>query len=701
MKRFYVKDFAQGFYTMVVLMVAVLTLFTGCGGGGGGGGNGIEIKNSAKNITSLEISGVPGSIAGTNISLTLPYGSDLTSLTPTVVITGANVSPASGAAQDFSSPVIYTVTAEDSSTKDYIVMVKEAFPSSKDITQFEISGFPGSIVGTDISITVPYGSDLTSLTPTVVITGASVSPESGEAQDFSSPVTYTVTAWDTSVKAYLVTVTIAPSHIISGTVNYGETGLSGVTLYLTGVAPATTDAGGVYNFTGLANGIYTVVPVLEGYTFDPVFAQIVVNGASVSSVDFVVDTGPTYSISGTVSGDVPLSDVTITLSGYAAQTIKATADGTYSVSGLVPGSYTVTPSLSGYTFSPDSTDVTVVDATMPDNNFVGTPVPAVFTQADLEGTWKINVLATGVMNAWMRETMTVNDDGVTHCVSHEDSFGGIDCGEDDPDSRLIIDPTTGVITPNDDPATHITMTSNKNFMAGTSGETESGVALLYIGQKVVPGTVYADSDLQSKSMVFHFLQGGYSSSWAYGLFTTDGSSNLSLESMTSPSGSTSGGSLGPVSLDANGTVLLPALTTFKGFMSDDKKTIVGTFTQDDGGDQISYSMMIWQVTGDTFAYTGGFLPDAIYAGHMISCGASSFWAHWTAAVASGVWTPGDWVDSLGGSAPDETTFSIDATGKVTNTAGKDYHGQMSRDRKFLVGTQTSGTGVYSLIVETR
>jgi hypothetical protein len=51
--------------------------------------------------------------------------------------------------------------------------------------------------------TLPY--PLTQ-TPTISFSGVSLSPESGVAQDFSKPVTYTVTARDGSTKDYVVTV---------------------------------------------------------------------------------------------------------------------------------------------------------------------------------------------------------------------------------------------------------------------------------------------------------------------------------------------------------------------------------------------------------------------------------------------------------------------------------------------------------------
>ncbi|MGB9873276.1 MAG: carboxypeptidase-like regulatory domain-containing protein, partial [Anaerolineae bacterium] len=81
----------------------------------------------------------------------------------------------------------------------------------------------------------------------------------------------------------------------------------------------------------------------------------------------------TYSISGRVvdgSGN-PISGVT--LSDNAGHTTTTGSDGRYTLSGLAAGTYTVTPSKSGYTFSPTSRTVTVPpDATGVD--FTGTAV---------------------------------------------------------------------------------------------------------------------------------------------------------------------------------------------------------------------------------------------------------------------------------------------------------------------------------------
>nr|WP_320132095.1 carboxypeptidase regulatory-like domain-containing protein [uncultured Holophaga sp.] len=83
-------------------------------------------------------------------------------------------------------------------------------------------------------------------------------------------------------------------------------------------------------------------------------------GAGSSSSTSQTSTGgsTTYTISGTVSGDVA-SGVTLSLSGADSASTTTGSTGTYTFSGLASGSYTLTPSLSGYTFSPSSTPVTL------------------------------------------------------------------------------------------------------------------------------------------------------------------------------------------------------------------------------------------------------------------------------------------------------------------------------------------------------
>ncbi len=180
---------------------------------------------------------VEGHIANTNwIWFTVPYGTDVSSLVPTIQVSPlATVSPASGVAQDFSGTSSnnqadlfhYTVRAQNgSTTKHYYVRVTEAPSDEKDITSFTFDG--GNIVGIvneenkTVNFDVEHDRDVTSLTPTITISDdATISPASGVAQDFTSPVEYTVTALDGSTKVYTVKANIANNAptIKSGVVN--------------------------------------------------------------------------------------------------------------------------------------------------------------------------------------------------------------------------------------------------------------------------------------------------------------------------------------------------------------------------------------------------------------------------------------------------------------------------------------------------
>lgn len=58
------------------------------------------------------------------VDFVLPAETDVTQLVPTIVVSeGATVEPASGVAQDFTNPVIYTVTAQNGTTAVYTVTV--------------------------------------------------------------------------------------------------------------------------------------------------------------------------------------------------------------------------------------------------------------------------------------------------------------------------------------------------------------------------------------------------------------------------------------------------------------------------------------------------------------------------------------------------------------------------------------------------
>jgi eukaryotic-like serine/threonine-protein kinase len=186
-----------------------------------------EKTMSAFSFSSLSPA-VTGAISGTNITATVPFGTNL-NLAPTITVSAkATVSPSSGSSQDFSKSVAYTVTAEDGSKQTYNVAVSLGKSPEKDILTFAFNGITPAVACTidaatkNISATLPAGTDATKLVPTLTLSPkASVSPATGVAQDFTKAVTYTVTAEDATTQAYTTKITVE-KPVDNGTLYIGN-----------------------------------------------------------------------------------------------------------------------------------------------------------------------------------------------------------------------------------------------------------------------------------------------------------------------------------------------------------------------------------------------------------------------------------------------------------------------------------------------
>lgn len=161
------------------------------------------------------------------------------------------------------------------------------------------------------------------------------------------------------------------TYSISGTTTSGGAALAGVSVSTSG-GSATSDASGNYTISGLANGGFTVTSAKLGYTFTPASLTVTVNGANVTGNNFTATPAAagTYSISGTItSSSAALVGVTVTLSGSGSTTATTDNSGNFSFSGIQNGSYTLTPTKTGYTFTPASQTVTVNGANLTGKNF--------------------------------------------------------------------------------------------------------------------------------------------------------------------------------------------------------------------------------------------------------------------------------------------------------------------------------------------
>jgi outer membrane protein assembly factor BamB len=155
-----------------------------------------------------------GSITGDSIKFTVPFATNLTSLVPTIIHSGKVINPGNEVSRDFSTTVTYTVTAEDGSSKNYAVVVKR-LSNSKTINSFifltaDNPGLTNDCAGIfsndSIYVTVPYGSSITALKPTIQHNGSSVNPANLQVMNFSQTINYVVTAEDATTKTYVVVV---------------------------------------------------------------------------------------------------------------------------------------------------------------------------------------------------------------------------------------------------------------------------------------------------------------------------------------------------------------------------------------------------------------------------------------------------------------------------------------------------------------
>jgi hypothetical protein len=209
------------FVSLLVILILALNLINGCGSKG-------DSPSSAKEISAYSVNGIAGTIneSEKTINVVIPFPADITALTATFTTTGLNVKIGSVVqesgvtANNFTNPLIYTVTAADGTTADYTVTV--ILSSEKAITSYSINGIAGTINETAkiISVTLPSGTDFTALVGTFATTGVSINVgttaqvSGATANDFTLPVTYTVTAVDSSTQTYVVTV-LEPWKIIS------------------------------------------------------------------------------------------------------------------------------------------------------------------------------------------------------------------------------------------------------------------------------------------------------------------------------------------------------------------------------------------------------------------------------------------------------------------------------------------------------
>jgi hypothetical protein len=284
-----------------------------------------------------------------SITAVLPYGVSLTNLTPLIQYKGLKLDPASGTARNFSAPVYYTVTAQNTTTKTYKVTLTNE-PANTDtgifdfvITRLTIKEVP-AVVGPPVSspaipaktyppgtppakvvigqkprqdgkipivIQVPYGTDEENLISAITLKSASstISPASGKITFTDQEAVYTVTAQDgTTTQQYVVVVSQDVQYYYvdaKGSDNWPD-------LYNGGSEGAP--------FRTLAYAIYRASR--SGSTVNKIFVTGELNAASEATSTHNTDSGSVITIDGTTWGEI--KTITVTGTGNGA-TLRGTS----------------------------------------------------------------------------------------------------------------------------------------------------------------------------------------------------------------------------------------------------------------------------------------------------------------------------------------------------------------------------------------
>lgn len=185
-------------------------LFAGCENDSGVNESQPELKIKSFRFEELDPT-VEASIDSVDheIHTSIPRTADIKSLTPTIEYTeGAELSPPSGYAYDFSKPLDFTLTKDERSVT-YTAVIDTAESDNNELKQVSLPDLyiHQQVENKEIVIRVPYGTELTREKVVFSVSDhATVEPASGSTQDLSQPLDITVTSESGQENQYTLTV---------------------------------------------------------------------------------------------------------------------------------------------------------------------------------------------------------------------------------------------------------------------------------------------------------------------------------------------------------------------------------------------------------------------------------------------------------------------------------------------------------------
>jgi len=208
-----------------------------------------------------------------------------------------------------------------------------------------------------------------------------------------------------------------------------------------------------------------------------------------------------------------------------------------------------------------------------------------YSTADLQGTWQTHCLvAGGNWIGWIHAVSVIDNSG--NCTSStlvkSDGNSGTSSG------GTSIVSSSGVITMNGVATYNGFLSVDKTLMTSNM-TTDGGGGMLSIVQKVVVGTTYSIADLKGTWQLHDILVG--SENWTeHGIMTIDASGNGTISNMVKDDGGAfNNPGTKALSISQDGIVTFG--TDFHGFLSADKKLVIGTKGDDSGH---AYSLVALQ-----------------------------------------------------------------------------------------------------------
>jgi hypothetical protein len=189
-----------------------------------------------------------------------------------------------------------------------------------------------------------------------------------------NPASYNVTVNTSNLSNIAFTAFFTVTGKISNSAGTGIPNIQVTRKTPTTSVTAVTDANGVYTFSGVRSGNYTVAPVvtpsMTGISFFPTSTSVTVASSNLTNINFTAF----FSISGriTSSGGTGIANVLVTRSSAGSSTsVLTNASGNYIFNGVRSGSYTITPAKANQVFNPTSKSAAVGSANLTNINFIG------------------------------------------------------------------------------------------------------------------------------------------------------------------------------------------------------------------------------------------------------------------------------------------------------------------------------------------